>query len=82
MTHNSGYHLKPHHKFEREGRKYAADLETNDIIEINDVEWDILSRYGTQTDYQIVEALKKSIRCHLFLKVLNDWSGLVSEDNF
>ena len=62
MTHNSGYHLKPHHKFEREGRKYVADLETNDIIEINDVEWDILSRYGTQTDYQIVEALKKKYK--------------------
>ena len=62
MTHNSGYHLKPHHKFEQEGRKYVADLETNDIIEINDVEWDILSRYGTQTEYQIVEALKKKYK--------------------
>ena len=62
MTHNLGYRLKPHHKFEQGGRKYVADLETNDIIEINDVEWDILSRYGTQTQYQIVEALKKKYK--------------------
>lgn len=62
MTHNLDYRLKPHHKFEREGRKYVADLETNDIIEVNDVEWDILSRYGTQTEYQIVEALKKKYK--------------------
>ena len=57
-----GYRLKPHHKFEQEGRKYVADLETNDIIEINDVEWDILSRYGTQTAYQIVEGLKEKYK--------------------
>ncbi len=57
-----GYRLKPHHKFEQEGRKYVADLETNDVIEINDVEWDILSRYGTQTEYQIVEGLKEKYK--------------------
>ena len=62
MTHNLGYRLKPHHKFEQGDRKYVADLETNDIIEVNDVEWDILSRYGTQTQYQIVEALKKKYK--------------------
>ena len=62
MTHNLSYRLKSHHKFEQGGRKYVADLETNDIIEINDVEWDILSRYGTQTEYQIVEALKKKYK--------------------
>lgn len=58
MTHSSGYRLKTHHKFEQAGCKYVADLETNDIIEINDVEWDILSLYETQTEYEIVEALK------------------------
>ena len=62
MTHKFGYRLKRHHKFEQKGRKYVADLETNDIIEINDVEWDILSRYGTQTEYQIVEALKEKYK--------------------
>ena len=62
MTHNLGYCLKAHHKFEHRGRKYVVDLETNDIIEINDVEWDILSRYGTQTEYQIVEALKEKYK--------------------
>ena len=62
MTHSFGYRLKTHHKFEQGGSKYVADLETNDIIEINDVEWDILSRYGTQTEYEIVEALKEKYK--------------------
>ena len=62
MTHNFRYRLKPHHKFERGGRKYVADLETNDIIEINDVEWDILNLYGSQTEYEIVEALKETYK--------------------
>ena len=62
MTQNLGYRLKPHHKFEQGGHKYVADLETNDIIEINDVEWDILSRYGAQTEYQIVETLKEKYK--------------------
>lgn len=54
------YHLKQHHKFEQGDRKYVADLETGDIIQINDVEWEILSRYASQTRYQIIEALKKT----------------------
>ena len=57
-----GYRLNRHHKFQQSGRKYVADLETNDIIEVNDVEWDILNRYGTQTQYQIVEALKEKYK--------------------
>ncbi len=52
------YRLKRHHKFEQDERKYVADLETGDIIQINDVEWEILSRYEGQTLYQIVRRLK------------------------
>ena len=59
MTSNTDYRLNQHHKFKQSGRKYVADLETNEIIQVNDVEWDILDRYGTQTHYQIVEALKE-----------------------
>ena len=56
------YRLKQHHKFEQDDRKYVADLETGDIVQINDVEWQILSRYASQTRYQIVEALKKTYK--------------------
>ncbi len=59
MVSRRRYHLKQHHKFEQDGRKYVADLETSDIIQVNDVEWEILSRYESQTRYQIVEALKE-----------------------
>ena len=52
------YRLKRHHKFEQDGLKYVADLETGDLIQINDVEWEILGRYESQTRYQIVERLK------------------------
>ena len=62
MTVNSLYHLKQHHKFEQNGRKYIADLETNDLIQVNDVEWDVLDRYATQTQYQIVEELKEKYK--------------------
>ena len=34
------------------------DLETGDLVQINDVEWEILSRYASQTLYQIVRRLK------------------------
>ena len=40
----------------------SPDLQTNDIVEVNDVEWEILSRYGTQTQYQIVEVLKEEYK--------------------
>ena len=58
MTSPTDYRLNRHHKFRQGGRKYVADLETNEIAQVNDVEWDILGQYGTQTQYQIVEALK------------------------
>lgn len=58
MVSRRRYRLKRHHKFERDDLKYVADLETGDLIEINDVEWEILGRYESQTRYQIVERLK------------------------
>ena len=61
---NAYYRLNRHHKFKQNDRKYVADLETNDIVEVNEVEWDILQRYGTQTQYQIVEALKEKYKRH------------------
>ena len=62
MTLHTHYRLNRHRKFEQDGRKYVADLQTNDIVEVNDVEWEILTRYGTQTQYQIVEALKEEYK--------------------
>ena len=62
MAFHTRYRLNRHHKFEQGGRKYVADLETNDIIQVNDVEWEILDRYGTQTEYQIVEGLKEKYK--------------------
>ena len=62
MASNTDYRLNRHHKFKQGGRKYVADLKTNEIIQVNDVEWDILDRYGTQTHYQIVEELKEKYK--------------------
>ena len=62
MTFHVHYRLNRYHKFERGDRKYVADLETEEIIEVNDVEWDILDRYATQTHYQIVEGLKEKYK--------------------
>lgn len=62
MKFNTNYRLNRHHKFKQHDRKYVADLETNAIVEVNEVEWDILQRYGTQTQYQIVEALKEQYK--------------------
>ena len=62
MRFNIDYRLNRHHKFKQNHHKYVADLETNDILEVNEVEWDILERYGTQTQYQIVEALKEKYK--------------------
>ena len=56
------YRLKQHHKFEQGDRKYVADLETGDIVEINDMEWEILSRYASQPRYQLVERLRKEYK--------------------
>ena len=62
MVSRRHYHLKQHHKFEQGDRKYVADLETGDIVEINDVEWEILSRYASQPRYQLVECLRKAYK--------------------
>ena len=62
MAFHTHYRLKRHRKFEQDGRKYVADLETNDIIQVNDVEWEILARYGAQNQYQIVEGLKEKYK--------------------
>ena len=62
MLSHTRYRLKQHHKFEQDDQKYVADLETGDIVQINDVEWEILSRYESQTHHQIVEALKKEYK--------------------
>ena len=62
MVSRTRYRLKQHHKFEQDDQKYVADLETGDIVEINDIEWEILSRYESQTHHQIVEALKKEYK--------------------
>ena len=56
------YRLNCHHKFEQGDRKYVADLEANDVIQVNDVEWEILARCETQTQYQIVEELKEKYK--------------------
>ena len=56
------YRLNCHHKFEQDDRKYVADLEANDVIQVNDVEWEILARCETQTQYQIVEELKEKYK--------------------
>ncbi|RKU12679.1 hypothetical protein C6502_05525 [Candidatus Poribacteria bacterium] len=62
MLSHTRYRLKQHHKFEQDDQKYVADLETGDIVEINDIEWEILSRYESQTHHQIVEELKKDYK--------------------
>lgn len=62
MTLHDYYRLNRHHKFEQGGRKYVADLETHEVIQVNDVEWDVLDRYATQTQYQIVEELKEKYK--------------------
>jgi len=62
MKLKTGYRLKQHYKFEKGGRKYITDLETNDIIQVNDVEWEILDCYGTQSLYKIVEGLKEKYK--------------------
>lgn len=58
MVSRRRYGLKRHYKFEQDDRKYVADLETGDIVQINDVEWEILTRYASQTRHRMVERLK------------------------
>ena len=62
MLSHTHYRLKQHHKFEQDDQKYVADLEAGDIVEINDVEWEILERYESQTHHQIVEGLKEKYK--------------------
>lgn len=62
MVSRQRYELKRHYKFEQDDRKYVADLETSDIVEVSAVEWEILSRYGSQTWYEIVEGLKQTYK--------------------
>lgn len=52
------YRVHQHYKFEHDGRKYAADLESNITIEINEIEWALLNRDLTETIYETVEGLK------------------------
>ncbi len=56
------YRIHKHHKFEHCGRKYAADLESEAILEVNDVEWELLDRNLTQTIYATVEDLKSQFK--------------------
>ncbi len=58
MVSRQRYQLKRHHKFEQDDRKYVADLETGDLVQVNDVEWEILARYASQTRHRMVERLK------------------------
>ena len=64
------YRLKRHYKFEQDGQKYAADLETGDLIQINDVEWAVLSRYESQTRYQIVRRLKREYKLTVIFEAI------------
>lgn len=52
------YRIHQHHKFEHGGKKYAADTESDAIVEINDVEWELLNRDLTETLYTTFEGLK------------------------
>ena len=62
MVSRRRYQLKRHHKFEHNERKYVADLETGDLVQVNGVEWEILARYESQTPYQIVKRLKSTYK--------------------
>ena len=68
MAFRTHYRLNHHRKFEKDGRKYVADLETNDIIQVDDVEWEALDRYETQSLYQIVEGLKQKYKIATIFK--------------
>jgi len=52
------YRVHKHYKFEYSGRKYAADIESDVIVKINDVEWALLNQDLTETLYATVEGLK------------------------
>ena len=52
------YRVHAHHIFEHGRQKYAADLESETVVEINDVESELLNSDLTRTLYTIVEGLK------------------------
>ena len=62
------YRVHQHHKFKHGGRKYAADLESEAIVEINDVEWALLDRDLTETTYATVEGLKSQFKIECLFK--------------
>jgi glycosyltransferase involved in cell wall biosynthesis len=51
-----------HHKFEHGGKKYAVDMESDIIVEIDEVEWALLNCDLTQTIYAIVNGLKSQFK--------------------
>ena len=77
MVSRRRYQLKRHRKFEQDDRKYVADLETGDLVEINDVEWEILGRYASQTLYQIVRRLKDKYKLATIFEGIErlEWLG-------
>ena len=81
MVSQRRYRLKQHHTFEQDGRKYVADLETSDIVPLKDVEWDILSRYASQTRYQIVEGLKAKYKLAVIFEGLERLERLGDQDS-
>ena len=70
MGAKANYRLNPHRPFEANGRKYVANFETSDLIEVNEIEWEILNRYGSQTQYQIVNGLKSKYRRTTILEAI------------
>ncbi len=56
------YRVHQHHKYEHCGRKYAADMESEVVIEINEVEWELLNRDLAETLYATVEGLKSKFK--------------------
>ncbi len=62
MKVQTSYRVHQHYKFEQNGKKYAADMESNAIVEISDVESELLDRDLTHTLYATVECLKSQFR--------------------
>ena len=56
------YQIHQHHKFEHGGKKYAADMKSDAIVEIDEVEWALLNCDLTQTIYTIVKGLKSQFK--------------------
>ena len=56
------YRIHQHHKFEHGGKKYAADIESDTVVEIGKVEWALLNCDLMQTIYAIVKGLKSQFK--------------------